>query len=67
MWFHVDTTIRDSQEVSHQSEEDLGSDVVFWFDARHVPDHSPLPVSFLTCCSILAFDLAVHFDILQDW
>ena len=66
MWLHVDTIIRYSQEVPRYSEEDLGSDVVFWFDAGHVRDHSPLPVPFRTYCSILTFDLVDHFDVLQD-
>ena len=43
MWFHVDTIIRYSQEVPRWFEEDVGSEVVFWFDVAHVHDHSPFP------------------------
>ena len=63
----VDATIGYSQELSRLSEEDLESDVVFWIDAGYVCAHSPLPVPFRRCSSILTIDLVVHFDVLQDW
>ena len=46
VWFQVDTIIRYSQEISRWFEEDLGSEVVFQFDAGHADDHSLLPVRF---------------------
>ena len=40
------TIVRYSQEISRWFEEDLGSEVVFRFDAGHAHDHSLLPVRF---------------------
>ena len=37
---YVDTIIWYYQEVSRWFDEDLVSEVVFWFDVAHVPDHS---------------------------
>ena len=34
------------------------------FDAGYVREHSPLPVPFRAYCSVLSFDLVVHFDVL---
>ena len=42
---YVDTIIRYSQEVSRWFEEDLGSEVVTWFDVVPVHDCTPLPVT----------------------
>ena len=41
---YVDTIILYSQEVSRWFEEDLVSEVVFWFDVAHVHHHSRLPI-----------------------
>ena len=50
VWFTFAPSFWYSQVVLGGFEEDFGSKVVFWFDAGHVPDHSPLPVPFCKHC-----------------
>ena len=50
-----------------QSFCDFGSELVFWFDARHALDQSHFPVPFRRCCALLAHELDDHFDFLQDF
>ena len=59
--FHVDAFIRYSKEVHRLSDEDLGSEVVFWLIA-HVHVHSLLPIPIRRNRAILVD----HFDVLQD-
>ena len=44
--FHVDTIFRYAQDWF---EENVGSEVVLWFDVADAHDHSPLPVPLRIC------------------
>ena len=66
VWFHIDTIFGIPKESLVGFEEDLRSELVFWFDPGHTRDHSLLPIPFRRCWVLLAHEFADHFFVLQD-